>query len=119
MPCRFVMPWPWRSLPCLSSAGFAAAVVIARQRELWHATEANFECPVSRSPLSHYRLPVMIDGPHEAGRRKLPTLFQGRLRLHYLMQFSCRSEEHTSELQSLMRISYAVFCLKKKNKSNT
>src|SRR3546814_13762746 len=28
-----------------------------------------------------------------------------------------RSEEHTSELQSLMRISYAVFCLKKKNKA--
>src|SRR3546814_6598905 len=30
-----------------------------------------------------------------------------------------RSEEHTSELQSLMRISYAVFCLKKKQKYNT
>src|SRR3546814_10221579 len=30
-----------------------------------------------------------------------------------------RSEEHTSELQSLMRISYAVFCLKKKSKINT
>src|SRR3546814_9774785 len=30
-----------------------------------------------------------------------------------------RSEEHTSELQSLMRISYAVFCLKKKNKTQT
>src|SRR3546814_9976741 len=30
---------------------------------------------------------------------------------------SGRSEEHTSELQSLMRISYAVFCLKKKNKT--
>src|SRR3546814_7233127 len=30
-----------------------------------------------------------------------------------------RSEEHTSELQSLMRISYAVFCLKKKNKQVT
>src|SRR3546814_2031055 len=29
---------------------------------------------------------------------------------------AARSEEHTSELQSLMRISYAVFCLKKKNK---
>src|SRR3546814_8083191 len=29
-----------------------------------------------------------------------------------------RSEEHTSELQSLMRISYAVFCLKKQNKNN-
>src|SRR3546814_2305260 len=30
-----------------------------------------------------------------------------------------RSEEHTSELQSLMRISYAVFCLKKKNTTHT
>src|SRR3546814_9532552 len=30
-----------------------------------------------------------------------------------------RSEEHTSELQSLMRISYAVFCLQKKNIKNT
>src|SRR3546814_9944072 len=29
----------------------------------------------------------------------------------------CRSEEHTSELQSLMRISYAVFCLKKKKRT--
>src|SRR3546814_3702919 len=33
-----------------------------------------------------------------------------------LPPFSERSEEHTSELQSLMRISYAVFCLKKKKK---
>src|SRR3546814_8114164 len=32
---------------------------------------------------------------------------------------SVRSEEHTSELQSLMRISYAVFCLKKKKKQHT
>src|SRR3546814_8397980 len=31
---------------------------------------------------------------------------------------TARSEEHTSELQSLMRISYAVFCLKKKNRCN-
>src|SRR3546814_3153813 len=36
----------------------------------------------------------------------------------YLIDTSERSEEHTSELQSLMRISYAVFCLKKK-KNNT
>src|SRR3546814_7197275 len=32
---------------------------------------------------------------------------------------STRSEEHTSELQSLMRISYAVFCLNKKNTNKT
>src|SRR3546814_10539721 len=32
------------------------------------------------------------------------------------LRSACRSEEHTSELQSLMRISYAVFCLQKKKK---
>src|SRR3546814_8954973 len=41
----------------------------------------------------------------------------GRLRVGAAVGVTAdRSEEHTSELQSLMRISYAVFCLKKKNK---
>src|SRR3546814_6493718 len=40
----------------------------------------------------------------------------GRLQAHALDALEVRSEEHTSELQSLMRISYAVFCLKKKKK---
>src|SRR3546814_6085052 len=35
-------------------------------------------------------------------------------RSHGVFSWAVRSEEHTSELQSLMRISYAVFCLKKK-----
>src|SRR3546814_7912521 len=38
----------------------------------------------------------------------------GLNREHFLPFIALRSEEHTSELQSLMRISYAVFCLKKK-----
>src|SRR3546814_4000379 len=33
----------------------------------------------------------------------------------HILRLDIRSEEHTSELQSLLRISYAVFCLKKKN----
>src|SRR3546814_5779171 len=37
----------------------------------------------------------------------------------FLRRLEDRSEEHTSELQSLMRISYAVFCLKKTNKKKT
>src|SRR3546814_6131649 len=37
-------------------------------------------------------------------------------RIRYQVRLVYRSEEHTSELQSLMRISYAVFCLKKKKK---
>src|SRR3546814_1346028 len=44
-----------------------------------------------------------------AGRRKGPV--------EVTIDDDGRSEEHTSELQSLMRISYAVFCLKKKKKS--
>src|SRR3546814_3404570 len=47
-------------------------------------------------------------------------LIRQRVRIHDHRVVTCgidlRSEEHTSELQSLMRISYAVFCLKKKNK---
>src|SRR3546814_10538837 len=38
---------------------------------------------------------------------------------HGVARTQQRSEEHTSELQSLMRISYAVFCLNKKNTSHT
>src|SRR3546814_5089275 len=40
----------------------------------------------------------------------------GRVALSFAAMEQYRSEEHTSELQSLMRISYAVFCLKKKKK---
>src|SRR3546814_3622807 len=47
--------------------------------------------------------------------RHLPVERFGALRRGGAKNRLCRSEEHTSELQSLMRISYAVFCLKKKN----
>src|SRR3546814_7498652 len=43
---------------------------------------------------------------------------RGRWRLFEAYHDRNRSEEHTSELQSLMRISYAVFCLKKKKRDN-
>src|SRR3546814_4986529 len=47
--------------------------------------------------------------------RSQPTISRGSERRDSPFSFPARSEEHTSELQSLMRISYAVFCLKKKN----
>src|SRR3546814_6454648 len=52
----------------------------------------------------------------EANRRDnaLPTASAEKKRVR--TRARTRSEEHTSELQSLMRISYAVFCLQKKNK---
>src|SRR3546814_2194829 len=48
------------------------------------------------------------------GRVRQSDCAGGRRRPH-----AARSEEHTSELQSLMRISYAVFCLKKKKTTTT
>src|SRR3546814_2336986 len=59
------------------------------------------DCPVQVGPLA----------PHlDVGFIQAPARIKATPR---------RSEEHTSELQSLMRISYAVFCLKKKKKTNT
>src|SRR3546814_1958182 len=58
--------------------------------------------------------PAPVDGVDAPGQAR-----QRYLRIERDRQFSRngrRSEEHTSELQSLMRISYAVFCLKKKTK---
>src|SRR3546814_4296728 len=54
-----------------------------------------------------FQPPAMRDWPGNDGGEAMLRLADGR-----------RSEEHTSELQSLMRISYAVFCLKKKKQQN-
>src|SRR3546814_2000352 len=61
-------------------------------------------------------------GRIEACGERIEQVKRGNRREHFAGRriqrgtFGRRSEEHTSELQSLMRISYAVFCLKKKNK---
>src|SRR3546814_9907112 len=62
---------------------------------------------MARPALSRWRLPTLP----MRWRRMLPNTKTGK-------RLFGRSEEHTSELQSLMRISYAVFCLKKKITKN-
>src|SRR3546814_1079762 len=59
--------------------------------------------------LEHHRITVVLDVGANVGQ------YVERLRLGGWRGRVVRSEEHTSELQSLMRNSYAVFCLKKKN----
>src|SRR3546814_2538349 len=56
---------------------------------------------------------VFVESPNRTNGRSFASIFSSA------RSESGRSEEHTSELQSLMRISYAVFCLKKKKKSTT
>src|SRR3546814_9233107 len=59
-----------------------------------------------------------LAAPAARARRRLPPAWAVRAAAAPAPAHRARwrSEEHTSELQSLMRISYAVFCLKKKNK---
>src|SRR3546814_1363413 len=69
----------------------ADAAHLQRWKEIWAEIAAKRQ---SAEPLTH----------KESSRRRAQAMVD-------------RSEEHTSELQSLMRISYAVFCLKKKTKN--
>src|SRR3546814_2009779 len=66
------------------------------------AARTEFECPA--------RVVRLQRGDGDAGAEPLLDEVEKRM----VKVIDLRSEEHTSELQSLMRISYAVFCLKKK-----
>src|SRR3546814_2449341 len=76
--------------------------------------------PLGKHDLTERRGPLRIDRPETI--RSVDLIDGNGKDVADLFGFTsdawgvrdCRSEEHTSELQSLMRISYAVFCLKKK-----
>src|SRR3546814_8437552 len=81
----------------------ARIVTVARQR--------GFE--VVNRPRQH----LLDDLGRDGLGSEAEALLEGECQVHVTLMG--RSEEHTSELQSLMRISYAVFCLKHKNKKHT
>src|SRR3546814_4245900 len=82
--------------------GFSSAPIFPI--ESWRALMANPE--VSNGRRRFLTATTAVVGAVGAGFAAVPFI-------------KSRSEEHTSELQSLMRISYAVFCLKKKKTNNT
>src|SRR3546814_7433028 len=94
----------------------------ARARLIWRVCESASRCgpPIATDADCRRSVP----GPDAILRGGSPPRRQAKDRSLPLMvvaaarsaQQSSRSEEHTSELQSLMRISYAVFCLKKQKK---
>src|SRR3546814_8174907 len=89
-------------------AGAATACAVAIDVECEIADEvhvAGKDAECFRQPLADFRI--------AAGNAARGAIVDMRIRRED------RSEEHTSELQSLMRISYAVFCLKKKNERST
>src|SRR3546814_4966067 len=89
--------------------------------------ETGFECDPDRTPLTGKTFAgkrIVHDGRARFGRDFAMaqdwSLAEGLSFWFYgTGSGSTRSEEHTSELQSLMRISYAVFCLKKNKKQTT
>src|SRR3546814_5065723 len=81
-------------------------------RRMGHVERAQTDCSLAATGARHARR--RLSRPVE---RPLIGTF-GSHALCPFTQVPERSEEHTSELQSLMRISYAVFCLKKKNKKH-
>src|SRR3546814_4725942 len=91
---------------------------------LFRSTVAVFDISQAKSKQwsQEFRLQSAFDGPFNFSLGANYTRFK-TLNDYYVMSnmFTAlaRSEEHTSELQSLMRISYAVFCLKKKHHSTT
>src|SRR3546814_5992024 len=90
-------------------AGGVAAAALQHREEVHHAVVGLVD-PLLVPPGEGAGAEVLVDG----------ELGEDPPALHHLGQAGAhRSEEHTSELQSLMRISYAGFCLKKKkNKKN-
>src|SRR3546814_1460156 len=113
-----------------ASAGITAAEVMSppsprSSASVFRTNGSRSKPGMEKSATGHLRL-AHIALPHRAaGHLQHPLERLQRLQPHVLAdldprrQVAQRSEEHTSELQSLMRISYAVFCLKKKKKKVT
>src|SRR3546814_7738195 len=85
------------------------------------AADFDYVCPASLDEVCQQLESAAGDAKVLAGGQTLVPLLAMRLTRPALLVdinnvVELRSEEHTSELQSLMRISYAVFCLKKKIK---
>src|SRR3546814_4107469 len=73
----------------------------------------------SRAAFARHTIPMKSKNRSRYARTPRPSSYSRTSPCSRTRASSRRSEEHTSELQSLMRISYAVFCLKKKKNDNT
>src|SRR3546814_1296017 len=83
------------------------------------STRMRFELPEALARYVARKGSVCINGVSLTVNDVEANRFGVNIIPHTLAQTTLRSEEHTSELQSLMRTSYAVFCLKKKTKQQS
>src|SRR3546814_8139265 len=100
----------------------AAAFAVGRPRDSGDRHGADPAVTPFRRPAFGRDVGTGLSGRHLPVGADLPEVRSyGQARMAGRLRYGTgsRSEEHTSELQSLMRISYAVFCLKKKKKKET
>src|SRR3546814_2274336 len=110
------------SVDVSSSRAVAVAIVFLSFRRKWiGAVAVAFANPAIATVDQQFARLALCDRSRFLCRLALRLMHRGRAAIARAPNRpSIRSEEHTSELQSLMRISYAVFCLnKKKAKPNT
>src|SRR3546814_7558173 len=108
-----LLPYPTRFRSWSNPRAANAPVLLARfSNTFWRQNPQ-----VSGKPEAHAMPGTFVVISHPRFAALFTTQLQGPTVRK--LQLIPRSEEHTSELQSLMRISYAVFCLKKTNKLQT
>src|SRR3546814_6522838 len=110
----------WSSDVCSSDLWNVGQVEFQRPRlaseQYRNGGKAKLDSVGSNEP-SHATARTKLTSAHSIWRSDACAPFRRDLAAHLGSGIHPRSEEHTSELQSLMRISYAVFCLKKNNKT--
>src|SRR3546814_4475788 len=106
----------WSSDVC--SSDLRISVISARICSLSRTSTTSLPTHSPRARVC-FRNPLRRQHWSEPALQRFPLKYQRRQRSARLPCSALRSEEHTSELQSLMRISYAVFCLKKKKHITT
>src|SRR3546814_2287623 len=110
--------WRWRARLDAERLSSLLPDAARRRQARWHTDRQPQDAePDDVEPSGRRRRPDPAQRRHLFGRRECRGRLRPRLRGD--ARPGGRSEEHTSELQSLMRISYAVFCLKKKKRKYT
>src|SRR3546814_7335310 len=106
----------WSSDVCSSDLSISAKYYCVDRHD--HRSAANRFPKVNRTSAASIEKPIHnVKVPMNAAEAASKSIRRWKLVSSYLERAICRSEEHTSELQSLMRISYAVFCSKKKKQT--
>src|SRR3546814_8720297 len=125
--CSSDLTSDWESTGPTMREGYKDDIAAGRVGAIFNAYTAKYTRELQRMAVEGTRLKIPLIFGYDVihGHRTIFPISLGEAAswdlqaIEKAARISARSEEHTSELQSLMRISYAVFCLKKKKKQKS